>query len=136
MDVGLNGDGMIADGIRLPPLALADCLRSALVTRLPGGPYILPAALHPVLLVILRGGIAVRRDEGEVPLPRLVLCGGTRGPRAARAEAGTRIVTLSLLPGGVRALFGLPAGALMEEAVDPADLLDAAGRNPWASGRR
>ena len=45
---------MIADGIHLPPPGLADCLSSALVTSLPGGPYILPAALHPVLLVILQ----------------------------------------------------------------------------------
>ena len=132
MDVGLSGGGMIADGIHLPPPGLADCLSSALVTSLPGGPYILPAALHPVLLVILQGGIVVRRGAGERPLPGLVLCGGTRGVREARAEPGTRIITVPLQPVAVRGLFGLPGGALMEEAVDPAELLDAAGRGALA----
>ncbi len=119
---------MLPDGIHPPSPGLADCVRSALVTHLPGGRYILPAALHPVLLVIVRGGIVVLRDDVEVPLPRLALCGGTRGPRDARAEAGTRIVTLSLLPGGVGALFGVPAGALMEEAVDLAEVTDGTVR--------
>lgn len=125
---GLSGGRVLPDGIHLPSPGLADCVRSALVTHLPGGRYILPAALHPVLLVIVQGGIVVLRDDVDVPLPRLALCGGTRGPRDARAEAGTRIVTLSLLPGGVGALFGMPAGALMEEAVDLAEVLDGAGR--------
>lgn len=119
---------MLPHGIHLPSPGLADCVRSALVTHLPGGRYILPAALHPVMLVIVQGGIVVLRDGVEVPLPRLALCGGTRGPRDARAEAGTRIVTLSLLPGGVGALFGVPAGALMEEAVDLAEVTDGTGR--------
>lgn len=119
---------MLPDGIHPPSPGLADCVRSAMVTRLPGGRYILPAALHPVLLVIVQGGIVVLRDGVEVPLPRLALCGGTRGPRDARAEAGTRIVTLSLLPGGVGALFGVPAGALMEEAVDLAEVTDGTVR--------
>ncbi|WP_374243199.1 helix-turn-helix domain-containing protein [Zoogloea sp.] len=125
---GLSKRRMLADGIHWPSPGLADCVRSALVTRLPGGRYILPAALHPVLLVIVQGGIGVLRDGVEVQLPRLALCGGTRGPRDARAEAGTRIVTLSLLPGGLGALFGVPAGALMEEAVDLAEVADDAGR--------
>jgi AraC-like DNA-binding protein len=119
---------MLPDGIHPPSPGLAGCVRSALVTRLPGGSYILPAALHPVLLVIVQGGIAVCRGDGERCLPRLTLCGGTRGPRDARAEAGTRIVTLSLQPGGARALFGVTAGALMDEAVDLAEVLDGAGR--------
>lgn len=119
---------MLPDGIHPPSPGLADCVRSAMVTHLPGGRYILPAALHPVLLVIVRGGIVVLRDGAEVPLPRLALCGGTRGPRDARAEAGTRIVTLSLLPGGVGALFGVPAGALMDEAVDLAEVTDGTVR--------
>ncbi len=125
---GLSASAVLADGIHPPSLGLADCVRSAMVTRLPGGRYILPAALHPVLLVIVRGGIVVLRDGVEVPLSRLALCGGTRGPRDARAEAGTRIVTLSLLPGGVGALFGVPAGALMEEAVDLAEVTDGTVR--------
>lgn len=119
---------MLPDGIHPPSPGLAGCVRGALVTRLPSGSYILPAALHPVLLVIVQGGIVVLRDGVEVPLHRLALCGGMRGPREARAEAGTRIVTLSLLPGGARALFGVPAGVLMEEAVDLAEVTDDAGR--------
>ena len=46
--------------------ACSRIVRSALVTRLPGGRYILPAALHPVLLVIVQGGIGVLRDGVEV----------------------------------------------------------------------
>ncbi len=119
---------MLPDGIHPQSPGLADCVRSASVTHLPGGRYILPAALHPALLVIVQGGTVVLRDGVEVPLSRLALCGGTRGPRDARAEAWTRIVTLSLLPGGVGALFGVPAGALMEEAVDLAEVTDGTGR--------
>jgi len=120
------------DGIYLPPPALADCVRSALLTGLPGGAYVLPAALHPLLLVILEGGIAVRRAGVERPLPLVSVCGGTRGVREARAEPGTRILTVPLLPGGLRALFGVPGRAVMEEAVDPAVLLDGAGRGALA----
>ena len=116
------------EGIFLPPPALADCVRSALLTGVPGGAYVLPAALHPLLLVILEGGIVVRRAGVEHPLPLLSVCGGTRGVREARAEPGTRILTVPLLPGGLRALFGVPGRAVMEEAVDPAVLLDGAGR--------
>lgn len=132
MDGHLSGGGAVVDGIHLPPPDLADCLRNALVTGLPGGAYVLPAALHPLLLVILEGGIAVRRDGVAYPLPPLSVCGGTRGAREATAEPGTRILTVSLLPGGVRALFGVPGRALMEEAVDPARLLDRAGRGALA----
>lgn len=48
--------GMLPDGIHPPSPGLAGCVRSTLVTRLPSGSYILPAALHPVLLVIVLGG--------------------------------------------------------------------------------
>lgn len=128
----MSGDGAALDGIYLPPPVLADCLRGALVTRLPGGAYVLPAALHPLLLVILEGGIAVRRAGVERPLPLLSVCGGTRGVREARAEPGTRILTVPLLPGGLRALFGVPGQMVMEEAVDPAVLLDGARRGALA----
>lgn len=106
--------------IFLPPPALADCVRSALLTGVPGGAYVLPAALHPLLLVILEGGIAVRRAGVEHPLPLLSVCGGTRGVREARAEPGTRILTVPLLPGGLRALFGVPGRAALS-AADPAE---------------
>lgn len=121
-----------AGGFFLPPPALADCVRSALVTCLPAGPYVLPAALNPLLLVVLDGAIAVRRGMDAVPLPPLTLCGATREVRHAHAAPGTRIATVTLQAGGLGALFGVSAAQLMDTTLDPADAVDAARRGELA----
>lgn len=122
----------VADGFFPAPPALADCVRSALVTRLPGGPYLLPAALHPLLLVVLDGSIVVGVGETAQPLPVVSLCGATRGACPARAAPGTRIATVTLRPGGLSALFGVSAPEIMAACVDSAAALMAPGRGELA----
>ncbi len=122
----------VADGFFPAPPALADCVRSALVTRLPGGPYLLPAALHPLLLVVLDGSIVVGVGETAQPLPVVSLCGATRGACPARAAPGTRIATVTLRPGGLGALFGVSAPEIMAACVDSAAALMAPGRGELA----
>ena len=111
-----------------PPPALADCVQHALLKTLPGGPYCLPAGLHPLFLLILRGGISVCHAGGETPLPPFLLSGGTRGIRRARARPGTRILTVSLQAGCLRQLLPLPALAVMETAVAVTELLNGEAR--------
>ena len=107
-----------------PPPPLADCLQYGLLKTLPGGNYLLPAGLHPIFLLILRGDIRVREEGGFRPMPSLSLCGGTRSIRQAWAEPGTRILTLSLKPGRLRCLTEFPALEIMEGRVEPVDFLD------------
>jgi AraC-like DNA-binding protein len=111
-----------------PPPALADCLQYGLLKTLPGGEYLLPAGLHPIFLLILDGGIQVWEDGGFQPMPVLSLCGGTRSIRRARAEPGTRILTLSLKPGRLSCLVDFPALEIMEGRVEAMDFLDQSSR--------
>ena len=112
-----------------PPWALADCVQHALLKTLPGGPYLLPAGLHPLFLVILHGQITVHHDGQQTTLPPFLLSGGTRGIRQACATPGTRILTLSLQPGRLRQLLPLPPLAVMEEAVAVPELLTGTARD-------
>lgn len=106
---------------------LSALLGSMLVTTLPGGPYVLPATLQPMLLLILSGEIRLHRPlaDGLDPLilPPLGLCGATRGMRYAEATPGTRILIVSVLPGQLPRLFGLPAVEVIDVFVPLADLL-------------
>jgi hypothetical protein len=70
-----------------------------MVKALPGGGYVLPAGMHPLVLVILRGEIRVCRPGGMQPMARISLCGGTRESLRAWAAPGTRILTLAVKPG-------------------------------------
>jgi len=106
------------------PPRLADLLGNLLLTTLPGGPYLLPATLQPMLLVILSGEIRLAQPDGsERLLPRLGLSGATSGICRASATPGTRILLAAVLPGQLPRLFGLPASAVIEEFVPLADLL-------------
>ena len=118
----------MSDLIVPPPPGLADCVQHALLKTLPGGPYLLPAGLQPLFLLILRGRITLHHAGRDTVLAPFLLCGGTRGIRRASAEAGTRILTLSLQPGRLRQLLPLPPLAVMEEAVPLADLLAGEAR--------
>lgn len=118
----------MSDLIVPPPPALADCVQHALLKTLPGGPYLLPAGLQPLFLLILRGRITLHHAGRDIVLAPFLLCGGTRGIRRASAEPGTRILTLSLQPGRLRQLLPLPPLAVMEEALPLADLLAGEAR--------
>ncbi|KAB2968752.1 helix-turn-helix domain-containing protein [Zoogloea sp.] len=90
-----------------PPPGLADCVRNGLIMTPPDDHYLLPAALNPLLIVILSGAIRVPLDDGgEVELPGLCLSGASRCFRRGRALPDTRMLTVSLLPGAARLLFG------------------------------
>ncbi|WP_371324530.1 helix-turn-helix domain-containing protein [Dechloromonas sp. ZY10] len=118
----------MSDLIVPPPPGLADCVQHALLKTLPGGPYLLPAGLQPLFLLILRGRITLHHAGRDTVLAPFLLCGGTRGIRRASAEPGTRILTLSLQPGRLRQLLPLPPLAVMEEAVPLSDLLAGEAR--------
>lgn len=106
------------------PPSLAGLLGNLLLTTLPGGPYLLPATLQPMLLIILSGEIRLAQPDGsERLLPRLGLSGATSGICRASATPGTRILLAAVLPGQLPRLFGLPASAVSEEFVPLADLL-------------
>lgn len=104
--------------------ALAGLLGNLLVTTLPGGPYLLPATLQPMLLIILSGEIRRELPDGDyLCLPQLSLSGATSGIRHASARPGTQILLASVQPGQLPRLFGLPGTAVMEEFLPLADLL-------------
>ena len=106
------------------PPRLADLLGNLLLTTLPGGPYLLPATLQPMLLIILSGEIRLAQPDGsERLLPQFGLSGATSGICRASATPGTRILLAAVLPGQLPRLFGLPASAVIEEFVPLADLL-------------
>jgi AraC-like DNA-binding protein len=105
-----------------PPLA--GLIGNLLGSSLPGGSYLVPATLHPMLLIILSGEIWRELPNGrEVPLPQLGLSGATSRTRRANATPGTQILLASVLPGQLPRLFGLPASAVIEEFVPLVDLL-------------
>lgn len=106
------------------PPPLAGLLGNLLVSTLPGGPYLVPATLHPMLLIILNGEIRRELPDGDyLRLPQLGLCGATSGTRCASATPGTQILLATVQPGQLPRLFGLPASAISEEFVPLADLL-------------
>lgn len=100
-----------------------------MVATLPGGDYVLPAGLHPMLLVILRGSIVVRHDLLPPSLPRVALCGGTRGIRHGAATPGTRILCVAVKPGKLVELLGVPAVEAMEDVIPLASLLNGDSRD-------
>jgi AraC-like DNA-binding protein len=106
------------------PPPLAGLLGNLLVSTLPGGHYLLPATLQPMLVFILNGEIRRELPNGhDLPLPQLGLSGATSGTRRASATPGTQILLASVQPGQLPRLFGFPASAVIEEFVPLADLL-------------
>lgn len=120
------------DFIFAPPPLLAECVQYGMVKTLPGGGYLLPAGMHPIFLVILRGEIRVHRQDGSHSMARMCLCGGTRGILRAWAAPGTRILTLSVQPGQLRRLVAFPALAIMEDWVALDDFLTGRERGEAA----
>jgi AraC-like DNA-binding protein len=106
------------------PPRLAGLLGNLLVTTLPGGPYLLPATLQPMLLFILSGEIRLQLPDGASRrLPEFGLSGATSGTRSAAATPGTQILLAAVLPGQLPRLLGLPASAVSEQFVSLSDLL-------------
>lgn len=105
------------DFIFSPPPDLAGCVQHGMVKTLPGGGYLLPAAMHPIFLVILRGEIRVDHPEGSRSMATLCLCGGTCRVLRAWAAPGTRILTLAVQAGQLRRLVAFPALEIMDDWV-------------------
>ncbi|ANQ85518.1 AraC family transcriptional regulator [Azoarcus olearius] len=103
------------DFIFAPPAELGDCVQHGMVKTLPGGGYLLPAAMHPIFLVILRGEIRVDHPEGARCMATICLCGGTRRMLPAWAAPGTRILTLAVQPGQLRRLVDFPALTIIDD---------------------
>ncbi|MBX9348313.1 helix-turn-helix transcriptional regulator [Chromobacterium vaccinii] len=116
-----------------PPPGLDKLLGDMLDLVLPGGPLLLPATLHPMLLFVTGGEI--RLDHGGTPAPAGLL-GGCAGVRLATASPGARILMAWLKPGQLPRLFGIAAGEIfdaylpLDRLLPPAwlsPLVDAAG---------
>lgn len=119
-----------------PDPDLADWLpRWAMIADLPGGPYDLPANLHPLLIVTVRGGLMRWLNDGWQALPAWTLAGGSDHACHASALPGTRILTLSLPPVSVTQLFQLEGAALWDQLIDLADVLSSAQARVWQVGR-
>jgi len=113
------------------PLLAAWLPRWSMIADLPAGPYDLPANLHPLLIVTLRGGLLRRLPQGWQALPTWCLAGGSDHGCAASAVPGTRILTLSLPPAGFAQLFGPDGVAAWDQLINLADLLSPAQRLIW-----
>lgn len=107
-----------------PPAGLDEALRCGIITLPPAGPYRLPAALHPLLFVVLRGAVTVHRDGHREPVAPFSLCGGTCRFQNVEATPGTTILAMALRPGGMGMLFGPGAGEVLDTIV-PLDTLVA-----------
>ncbi|HEX5392974.1 MAG TPA: AraC family transcriptional regulator [Rhodocyclaceae bacterium] len=116
----------MADILFPPHPDLVDCVHSAFIKALPGGHYVLPASLQPMLLTVLSGRIVVAEQNRALEANTIHLCGGTREMRKAYAEPDTRILTMGVKPGMASALFGLPALELMDTRAALEDLLTPA----------
>lgn len=137
----------------IPPRApaLTPLLAGLLSAALPGGPYVLPATLQPMVLAIVQGEIRLAPEDSSLAaedcpaLPTLGLSGATRGVRQAWAPPGTRIWVATVRTGQLPRLFGVSAQEVMEafvplDALAPpawiaawADALRGAA-TPWAAG--
>lgn len=115
-----------------PSPTVADCVQHGMVKALPGGGYVLPAGMHPIILVILRGEIRVCRPGGTQPMPHISLCGGTRQSLRAWAAPGTRILTLAVKPGQLRRIADFPALTIMDSWADFDDFLTGQERGEAA----
>lgn len=115
--------------------ALLPLVATILDATLPGGPYLLPATLQPMLLAITHGEIRLAPADLHMPaqlcpsLPALGVCGATRGVREAWAVPGTHILAVTVRTGQLPRLFGLSADEIMEEFVP----LDALAPPDWVA---
>ena len=120
------------DFLFAPSPAVADCVQHGMVKALPGGDYVLPAGMHPLILVILRGEIRVCRPGGTQPMAPISLCGATRQSLRAWAAPGTRILTLAVKPGQLRQMVDFPAQTIMNSWADFDDFLTGQERGEAA----
>ena len=127
-----------------PPHApvLLPLVANVLTATLPGGRYLLPATLQPMLLAITHGEIRLapadllRPAEACPALPVLGLCGATRSVREAWATPGTQILAVTVRTGQLPRLFGVSAQDVMEEFVPLDTLAPPAWVASWAQRLR
>ena len=122
--------------------ALLPLVANVLTATLPGGRYLLPATLQPMLLAITHGEIRLapadllRPAEACPALPVLGLCGATRSVREAWATPGTQILAVTVRTGQLPRLFGVSAQDVMEEFVPLDTLAPPAWVASWAQRLR
>lgn len=123
------------------PSGLAPLVSDLLFATPPGGPYLLPGTLVPMLLVVIDGEIRLHRHRAGgrevVRLAPVTLCAPTGGVRSAEATPGCRILAATVRPAMLPRLFGLSAGDIGDgdqplaevlppaRIANPADLVDA-----------
>lgn len=114
------------------PAAARPWLSGTVHATLPGGDYLLPAMLQPMLLFILQGSIAMQHDDGHWQmLTAAGLCGATASIRRSRASAGTRIIACGIPPAALPSLLGLAASEAFEHYLPLDALLPARWRPAW-----
>ena len=115
--------------LHAPAPPLSNLLGSMLITSLPAGPYVRPATLQPMLMLVLSGQIQLQQvlPEGfgfeRRTLSPANLCGASRNARMAEAAPGTRILLASIRPGQLPRLFGFSANAVIDQLLPLADLV-------------
>ncbi|WP_139167154.1 helix-turn-helix domain-containing protein [Chromobacterium sphagni] len=112
-----------------PPPGLGALLGDTLDIALPGGPLLLPATLHPMLVFVAAGDI---RLENGGALARAGLLGGSAGVRLATASPGTRVRMAWLKPGQLPRLLGISAAEAFDAHLPLDLLLPAAWLSPLA----
>ncbi|WP_047237004.1 helix-turn-helix domain-containing protein [Chromobacterium subtsugae] len=110
-----------------PPPGLAALLGDMLDIALPGGPLLLPATLHPMLLFIAGGDIHLAKHGALAPAG---LLGGSAGVRLLAASPGARILMAWLKPGQLPRLFGIAAGEIFDAYLPLDSLLPPAWLSP------
>ncbi len=106
---------------------LAKLAGNILIATLPGGPYLLPATLQPMLMLVLSGSVRPLFHGTQVAeiqtLPRIALYGAFPHIRGAEALPGTQVAIVSILPGQLTRLFGLNEADIVGKVVPLAELL-------------
>src|SRR5690348_16524591 len=126
-----RGDGWYVEVA--PPPALADCLVSLWVVRIPvigaAQVRILPNACVDVVLYASDTSVGEGAGAGVAPPHRSFVVGSTLRSFLVRSIGWRHVIGASLRPEGVRPLLGIPAAVIGDRVAVLADVIGAdAGR--------
>ncbi|MBQ5946442.1 AraC family transcriptional regulator [Massilia sp. ST3] len=109
--------------IVLPRQELAPFVRNIMLGGFPSVEVHLPARTDPQLVVYLRGGSVVLREDGrEERLPQAFVTGPVLEPGRFRTEPGACFISATFRPSGFLHCFGIPVNLLGRDPV-PLDSL-------------
>lgn len=116
--------------IALPRRELAPFVRNLMVSSFPTLDVHLPASPDPQLVVYLRGGAMLKREDGRLePLPTVFAVGPSLIPRRFRVAPGSRFVAAVFKPSGFLHCMGIPVNSLgpglvpLDAVLAPGELL-------------